>query len=114
MLKLIYDSLQGTPYRDGEAKDYADAIIRLVMQEDAELTIEFATDNILHQLRVAIKEKELDLNKVKLYFRRAIVHPDLGILDYEMQELRIYPSAGIAPWPDGFCDVTYQAQLRLL
>lgn len=121
MLTLIYDAYEGQSFRDGHVHQVVEGWIRrLKIAPNVPIEVVFSTDNILNAIRVAIKHKRIDHTDVRLLNRRGVTnlyirpdsHPDgpavyegteIGATEHD-QELRIYPSAGIRPWPNGFCD----------
>lgn len=121
MLTLIYDAYEGEAFRDGHVHHVVEGLIQQLRNApNVPLKIVFSTDNILNAIRVAIKHKRIDHTDVRLFNRRGVTnlyirpdsHPD-GQAVYEGEEigaterdreLRIYPDAGISPWPNGFCD----------
>lgn len=101
MLTLIYDAVLGRPIADGLVERYVDRLQRK-LERGEDVVCVFSTDNVLNAIRVRIRNKVIPLDSVRLLYRRG---PDgWANKDQSDQELRIYPSAGIAPWPDGFCD----------
>lgn len=99
MIKMTYDAVNGQPFADGRCDaTVAGWIAQHVAGEDVEVV--FASENILHAVRVAIRRGQLGCTDVALFFE-------------DVQPV-IYPSGGIAPWPEGFCDHTERWLLELL
>lgn len=111
MITLIYDAFQGTPHRDGEVITTVDT---LAAQNTADTTQEIiittATENLLNALRVAVRQEKIPLEQVRIVYRK----PEDSSGPAADRIVKLYKSGGIAPWPNGFADITDRLLMELL
>lgn len=94
MIYLEYDPNIGHAYTDGECEevvrdwieDHNDGTLKC--REDDPIWV--GTANVIHALRVAIKQ--------------GAIKPEDVFIEFMGKRLNIFPNGGIRPWPKGFCD----------
>ena len=99
MITVTYDAYTGTPVSDGRADELASSLIA-AHDRGGNPSIVVSTENIVNALRIAVVQKRIHADDIELLF--------------EGQRLRIYPSGGIAPRPEGFCDYNVNSMLELM
>jgi len=91
MITLQYEPKIGIPFRDGDVDDYINAF-KFLIEGGQELTMLFATDNILEAIRAAVVEKQIPFDSIQFIYGDEII--------------RINPDGGLSIWPEGFADYT--------
>jgi hypothetical protein len=98
-LRVEYDPKFGDAIRDGEIEK----IVASMIKHKDEVAWEyhrFATQNIFTRLRLAVKRDEISSNDIYFIFGAT--------------KIKIYPSGGASPWPEGFCDLEENYMLEML
>jgi len=98
MIRLEYDAIKGTAFKDGEMLYKVMQWVDLHNQGHI-VTVVTATENALTMLRVAVKRHHIAAEDVEIWYRD--------------QKLRLYPDGGIDPWPKGFADFTENMLMEL-
>lgn len=98
MIRIIYDAVNGTPYRDGDAAQVIEDVIA-----KGEALIVTASECVVHAARVAVRGGRLPLDKCQIEHRT----------DKGDRVLKLYQDGGIDPWPAGFCDTIEKFILKL-
>jgi hypothetical protein len=109
MITFVYDAFLGRPVRDGDAEDIAR---RLVSEHNNGHNpyVVFATGNVLLALRVEMRHGNIAASEIALVFNKY----DDQRQFVEGIPLRLYPSGGISPRPDGFNDIEDRLLTELL
>lgn len=98
ILTLKYDAYNGIAFRDGDCAVFVQETVERLKYNDVSLV--FGSENILTMFRVYIRRKIIDYRNVTILYKDQII--------------RVYPSAGLSPWPKGFCDFTEDCLMELL
>jgi hypothetical protein len=94
MLKMVYDAKFGQPIRDGDLEELVLRLLDLAADGNRH-EFRFATDNILDAVRVAVRNEQFPIERLSIFYQQT---PEMEV------ELKMYPSGGISPRPEGFCD----------
>lgn len=107
MIHYTYAAYNGQAVRDGDADQ---VMLNLIAAHNAAPTLIHsfmgATENTLNALRVHMRHGLIACDQIKLFFV-----PQHGVAG---EQPRLYPSGGISPRPDGFCDFTDKWLMELL
>lgn len=107
MLIVVYDRNFGVTPADGliekSVKEWYDEGIRRVGTGDTSYKIWTASETVITAIRVLVKEKRFDYDKVKIFFENG-----------GTEQFIPFDSDGrCETWPDGFCDTSLGLLSRL-
>lgn len=87
-------------------------LIAQAAQGGAQIIVETHSDHILNGIRLSVKRKTLDKDKVKLYY--FCVKEEEGVVKHTYEEPKIDDTGRLDFWPEGFFDEWDNTLLELL
>lgn len=99
MITICYDAVNGVPFRDGEIEIYIAAMQSHIANNMENLTLTVATENIINGVRVAVKQKRLPHDQVRMEYAEPQPDGSCRLVHLGMNTNGRYPI-----WPAGYCD----------
>ena len=103
MAKLViyYDPMDWTTaLPDGKCKEYANQLVSAASIAEEPIDVVISNHLVFNEIRIAVK--------------KGLILPEDVEIRFNNELIRIYPSGGVSPWPDGFCDHIDKQLLELI